>query len=101
VLPAGRQVATVRVGLPASSWLSARTLRAATGAVYVVVDGKPIRASAGDACYLMKYVDHLSGLVGRGQIDLGGDTPSALAAYQGARAEFEKRFAEAGGQACF
>jgi cysteine-rich repeat protein len=100
VLPAGRQVATVRVGLPVSSWLSARTLRAATGAVYVVVDGKPIRASAGDTCYLMKYIDHLSGLVGRGQIDLGGDTPSALAAYQGARADFEKRFAEAGGQGC-
>ena len=90
----------MRVGLPVSSWLSARTLRAATGAIYVVVDGKPIRASAGDTCYLMKYIDHLSGLVGRGQIDLGSDTSSALAAYQGARTDFEKRFAEAGGQGC-
>lgn len=101
VLAAGRQVATVRLGLPASSWISARTLRAATSAVYVVVDGKPIRASAGDTCYLIKYADHLSGLVSSRQIDLAEDTASALEAYAAARAEFEKRFREAGGQACF
>jgi cysteine-rich repeat protein len=100
-LPAGRQVATVRVGLPASSWLSARTPRASTGAVYVVVDGKPIRASAADTCYLMKYVDHLGGLVSSRRIDLGSDTGSALRAYEEARSELEKRFAEAGGTACF
>jgi cysteine-rich repeat protein len=101
VLPAGKQVATVRLGLPASAWISARTMRAATSAIYVVVDGRPIRASAADTCYLMKYVDHLSGLVSSGQIPLDEDRSSALEAYGAARAEFEKRWREAGGTACF
>jgi cysteine-rich repeat protein len=99
-LPPGRQVATVRLGLPASSWVFARTPRAATGATYVVVDGKPIRSSAGDTCYLLKYMDHLSGLVSSRQIDLGEDTAAALRGYETARAELEKRFREAGGQTC-
>jgi cysteine-rich repeat protein len=100
-LPAGRQVATLRLGLPGSAWISARTPRAATSPVYVVVDGKPIRASPGDTCYLIKYVDHLSGLVSSRQIDLAEDTPFALDAYATVRAELEKRFREAGGQVCF
>ena len=67
VLPPGRQVATLRLGLPASSWVAARTRRSTTGAIYVVVDGKPVRASASDTCYLVRYTDHLSGLVGSGR----------------------------------
>jgi cysteine-rich repeat protein len=101
VLPPGRQVATLRLGLPASSWVAARTRRSTTGAIYVVVDGKPVRASASDTCYLVRYTDHLSGLVGSGQLDLAEDTGEALDAYAAARAELEKRFGEAGGQACF
>ena len=100
-LAAGRQVATLRLGLPASSWLSARTRRSSTGATYVLVGGKPIRASAADACYLARYADHLSGLVTDGEIDLGEDQAEALDAYAVARAEFDKRFHEAGGNACF
>jgi cysteine-rich repeat protein len=100
-LPAGRQVATLRLGLPASSWLSARTLRAHTGATYVLVDGRPIRASAPDACYLLRYTDHLSDLVRGRRIDVGEDLPAALEAYAAAGAEFERRFREAGGTACF
>ena len=100
-LAAGRQVATVRLGLSSSSWLSARSRRSATGPTYVLVDGKPIRASASDACYLVRYADYLSGLVSDGRIDLGEDTAEALDAYAAARAEFEKRFREAGGNACF
>jgi cysteine-rich repeat protein len=101
LLPAGRQVATLRLGLPASAWLAARTRRASTGAIYVTVDGRPIRASAEDACYLVRYTDHLSRLVSDGDIDLAEDTGEALDAYAAARAEFEKRFREAGGQVCF
>ena len=100
-LAAGRQVATVRMGLPASSWLSARTRRSATGPTYVLVNGKPIRASATDTCYLARYADYLSGLVLDGQIDLGEEEAEALDAYAVARAEFDKRFHEAGGNACF
>jgi hypothetical protein len=101
VVPAGRQVATLRLGLPASSWLAARTRRSMTGATYVVVDGRPLRGSATDTCYLVRYVDHLSELVGRGEIDLAEDADEALSAYAAARAELHKRFTEAGGQACF
>jgi cysteine-rich repeat protein len=101
VLAAGRQVATFRFGLPASSWLAARSRHSATGALYVVVDGKPIRASAEDACYLLRYTDHLSRLVERREIDLAEDTREALDGYAAARAELEKRFREAGGQVCF
>jgi cysteine-rich repeat protein len=101
VLPAGRQVATLRLGLPASGWLSARTLRAQTGATYVIVDGRPVRASAADACYLLRYTDHLADLARSRRLDLGEDLPAALDAYAAAGAEFERRFREAGGTACF
>jgi len=100
-LGAGRQVATLRLGLPASAWLAARARRAVTGAIYVQVDGKPIRAAAADTCYLIRYVDHLSRLVSDGAIPLEEDTAEALDAYGAARAELDKRFREAGGQACF
>jgi cysteine-rich repeat protein len=99
-LPAGRQVATLRVPLPASSWLFARTPRAATSAIYVLADGRPIRASAADACYLAQYTDHLSRLVRLRRVNLAEDTDSALEAYAAARAEFERRFREAGGVNC-
>ena len=60
-----------------------------------------MRASAEDACYLIRYTDHLSRLVSDGDIDLAEDTGEALDAYAAARAEFERRFREAGGQVCF
>jgi len=101
VLPAGREVATLRLALPQSSWLTARTRRSATSPLYVQVDGKPVRASASDTCYLIRYTDHLSGLVSSREIDLAEDTGEALDAYAAVRAELAKRFGEAGGQACF
>jgi cysteine-rich repeat protein len=100
VLPAGRQVATLRLGLSQSAWIAARTLRAATSPVYVVVDGRPVRGAAADICYLKQYTDHLSDLVRTRRIDLGEDTSSALAAYASAGAEFARRFVEAGGGVC-
>lgn len=100
MLPAGRQVATVRLGLSQSAWIAARTLRAATSPVYVVVDGRPIRGAPADICYLKQYTDHLSDLVRTRRLDLGEDTASALAAYASAGAELARRFTEAGGAVC-
>ena len=100
VVPAGRQVATLRFGLSQSAWIAARTLRAATSPVYVVVDGRPIRGAPADICYLKQYTDHLSDLVRTRRIDLGEDTAGALAAYASAGAEFARRFTEAGGGVC-
>jgi hypothetical protein len=99
-LPAGRQVATLRVGLAQSSWISARSMHAATSPVYVLVDGRPIRGPAADICYLKQYTDHLSDLVRNRRIDLGEDRGFALDAYASAGAEFERRFREAGGAVC-
>jgi hypothetical protein len=100
VLPAGRQVATLRLGLAQSAWIAARTLRASTSAIYVVVDGRPIRGVPADICYLKQYTDHLSDLVGSRRIDLGEDTALALDAYASAGAELARRFGEAGGGVC-
>ncbi len=99
-VPAGTQVATLSLSLPRSAWIFARTARAATSAVYVVVDGQPIRGAAADICYLMQYTDHLSRLVRRGRLDLGADTDMALAAYASAGEDFARRFVEAGGSSC-
>jgi cysteine-rich repeat protein len=100
VLPAGRQVATLRLGLAQSAWIAARTPRAATSAVYVLVDGRPIRGAPVDICYLKQYTDHLSDLVRSRRIDLGDDTGMALEAYASAGAELARRFTEAGGGVC-
>jgi cysteine-rich repeat protein len=99
-LDAGAQVATLRLPATASQWLIARTPRAATSPVYVVVDGRPIRPSAADACYLVRYVDHLTNLVTSRRIPMAGSQAQALAAYAEARAELLRRFTEAGGRTC-
>jgi cysteine-rich repeat protein len=100
VLPAGRQVATLRLGLTQSAWVAARTLRATTSPVYVVVDGRPIRGAPADICYLKQYTDHLTDLVRSRRIDLGDETAGALTAYASAGAELTRRFTEAGGGVC-
>jgi cysteine-rich repeat protein len=99
-LAAGTQVATVRLPLAASGWILARSRWVTTSPTYVIADDKPIRASADDACYLRRYTDHLSTLVRDREIDVGEDTAMALGVYAQAREEFQKRFAEAGGQSC-
>jgi cysteine-rich repeat protein len=97
---AGPRVTTVQLAFPASAWLIARTPHVLTSPVYIVVGGRPIRGAAADVCYLVRYVDHLSGLVSRQRLFLEGDEGMALAAYGEARAELVRRFQEAGGQAC-
>ena len=75
-----------------------------TGAIYVIVDESPIRASAADACYLVRYVDYLEQTLvpalGRGATPFGADTAAVFAAYAEARAVFMQRFVEAGGTTC-
>jgi len=96
----GARVTSIPVSAASSFWIAARSHRAMTGAIYVLVEGEPIRASAEDACYLTRYVDHLIGLVKEGRLPLEESTSVALAAYEEARAVFAKRFVEAGGQSC-
>lgn len=98
--PPGPLSLETRLALDASAWIAARSPRAQTSAVYVLVDGAPVRASADDACFLVRYADHLLGLVDGGPLDLGEATGVATAAYREARQTFEARFREAGGRAC-
>jgi cysteine-rich repeat protein len=84
----GHQVGRVSLRLSSSAWIAARSRSVSTSAVYVLVDGREIRASAADACYLVRYVRYLSSLRGR------------LAAYAEAEEDLLRRFAESGGTTC-
>lgn len=100
VLPAGPQLVTFTLKAEKSAWIIAASPKIVTSPIYVIVDNKPIRASASDTCYLIRYVDHLSDLVASRSLDLGEDRPDALAEYAKARAELVTRFTEAGGTSC-
>jgi cysteine-rich repeat protein len=97
---AGAQVAQVRLPVAASSWVAARTPYAVTSPVYVIVAGRPVRASAADACYLRRYVQHLRNLVGSGGVRLWESEEEALRAYDEAEQELQRRFVESGGGEC-
>lgn len=85
----GTGVGRVSLSLTRSAWIAARSRWVATSPVYAIVDGREIRASAEDACYLIRYLDHLSAL-----------RPGAQPAYAGARDELVRRFTESGGATC-
>jgi cysteine-rich repeat protein len=95
----GAQAASIPLILPKSSWVVARSAHDLTNPVYVLVDAKPIRASASDACYWARYMDHLSGIMRRRGL-LGETQDQALNAYADAKDIFLQRFAEAGGGTC-
>jgi hypothetical protein len=97
---AGIQVAQTRVGVSKSSWISARSPYVLTSPVYVLVAGKPIRASPDDTCYLLRSVEHLQDLVTSRRLRLFDSTAEALAAYAEAAAELQRRFTESGGVSC-
>lgn len=97
---AGLQAAPLELELQKSSWISAAGNGLQTSPVYVLVDDAPIRASAGDICYLIRYTDHLIGLVNRGKLSLGNEKSLALGIYAETKAELQTRFAEAGGATC-
>ena len=96
----GKQTTKLNLALDSSTWIMGRTKFVLTSPTYVIVDGKPIRASTKDACYLVRYVDYLIDRVETDSIDLGKDKKATLVAYAEARKEFMKRFKEAGGVEC-
>jgi cysteine-rich repeat protein len=93
---AGRQAATLRLTAQTSAWIVARSPRVMTNPVYVLVDGRPIRASAEDTCYLIRDLEHLRRL----PLDRGQSAGAAFAAYDEAAAILRQRFLEAGGGRC-
>jgi hypothetical protein len=99
-LAAGPQLAQVKLPISRSSWVAARSADALTSAVYVVVAGQPIRASAADACYLWRGVEDLAELVRTGRLRLQGGREATLQAYAQAAADLQRRFVESGGETC-
>lgn len=96
----GLQVVETRVGVSKSSWIAARSPYVLTSPVYVLVEGKPIRPSPEDTCYLLRSVEHLQNLVTSRRLPLFDSTDEALRAYAEAAAELQRRFTESGGVTC-
>jgi hypothetical protein len=104
VVPSSPAVFETTLEFKQSGWLAARRMdwqsghRTHTGAVFVIVKGSPIRASAADARFFVSWIDNLIG-----QSSPGGawatffseDRAAAQKRYQEARAIFAKRAAEA------
>jgi cysteine-rich repeat protein len=84
----GHQVGRVSLRPAGSAWIAARSRSVATSAVYVIVGEREIRASADDACDLLRYVRYLAALRGR------------PAAYTEAEEELGRRVSESGGGTC-
>ena len=96
----GLQVAQARVPVARSSWIAARSPYVLTSPVYVLVEGRPVRASSDDICYLLRSVEHLQDLVTTRRLRLFDSTAEALRAYGEAVGELQRRFTESGGVAC-
>ena len=91
-----------------SGWLAARRMdwqsghQTHTGAVFVIVHGQPIRASASDAEFFVKWINNLIQQTSPGgawTMFLTNDREAAQARYRKARAIFEERAREAEKQA--
>ena len=96
----GPQLTEVRLPIATSSWIAARSPYVLTSPVYVLVAGRPIRASADDICYLWRSVEHLEQLVMTGRLNLYGSKAEALSAYEDAVRELQRRYMESGGGGC-
>jgi hypothetical protein len=92
------------VELTHSGWLAARRMdwqnghQTHTGAVFVIVDSKPIRASSTDAEFFVKWIDNLLQMTsptGAWGKFLSHDRESAQKRYREARAIFERIATEA------
>lgn len=97
---AGSQLTQVQVPVSKSSWIAARSPYVVTSPVYVLVAGRPIRASSDDICYLWRSVEHLEDLVTSGRLRLWASEDEGLAAYKEAVGELQRRFVESGGGTC-
>lgn len=96
----GIQVAQARVPVSRSSWIAARSPYVLTSPVYVLVAGRPVRASPDDICYLWRSLEHLEDLVVTQRLKLWDSEEEGLRAYREAIAELQRRFAESGGASC-
>jgi cysteine-rich repeat protein len=96
----GIQVSQTRVRVSRSSWIAARSPYVLTSPVYVLVEGRPIRPSSEDTCYLLRSVEHLQDLVTTRRLSLFASTTEALQAYAEAATELQRRFTESGGVTC-
>ena len=99
IVESGPQMQTRTLSLHKSSWITVQSSRVQSSSIYVIVDGKPIRVSADDACYLVQYMDHLMDFVSKGALK-GLDKSTVEFDYQNARKIFIQRFLEAGGESC-
>ncbi len=106
--PGAPATVTVNVPFSQSGWLAARRMEGGshavhTGAVFVIVDNAPIRASAADAQFYVNWIDTLIQRTSVGGVWASYFTASgrsaAHARYQQARAIFQQRAAEASGAA--
>jgi cysteine-rich repeat protein len=97
-MAAGFQVSQLRVAVSQSAWIAARSRHALTSPVYAIVAGRPVRGPAADVCDLLQSVSELRGLVAGGRINVYESRDVALAAYDEAAAELQRRLAEAGGR---
>jgi hypothetical protein len=93
------------IDFPKSGWMVARTMGndghlSHTAAIYVIVSGAPIRASATDAQYFIDWMDNLLTKIGPGGA-WRSYFPTRLAdvqaRYQSAKTVFQQRLAETGG----
>jgi cysteine-rich repeat protein len=94
---AGTQVTTVRLQPASSGWLVAASRKVMTSPVYVLVDEKPIRASADDECYWVRYLQFIAAATRTTELET---EMASIPAYDAARDEFLRRFHEAGGTTC-
>jgi hypothetical protein len=94
---------TLDVPINGSAWIAARAPRAQTGATYLLVGGRPIRASARDAQYWADYIDNMIKQINAG-VFIRKETPfqlfktdmaEAIPYYRQAQAIFTQRAAEA------
>ncbi len=108
VSPGSPAVFETTVDFRQSGWLAARRMdwenghQTHTGAVFVIVHGQPIRASASDAEFFVKWIDNLIQQTSPGgawSTFLANDREAAQARYREARAIFEERASEAEKQA--
>lgn len=92
-----------RIPISESSWICARRMddtghRSHTSPVYITVNGAPVRASAGDADFFVKWIDNIIVSIAPGEPwsqYFSGDNAVALKRYQEARSIYQKISQEA------
>ena len=103
-VPAGPgQKFSTAIAVEESSWIAARAPRVQTGATYILVGGRPIRASQRDAEYYVGYIDYVTAIIDQGAFltrDLApeerrSEVDQLKRRYNQAREVFEQRASEA------